>query len=197
MDSSPPAADDSSYLHPGNFPVRHRNTVSFEVQQWSPIWLPRWSNILRIFAVHPVKVGKKWLLGPLPRPWPHQSPFGDSAGIVPPGRCDIDAYQPPLDCVVYAGGSHFQLYRQLGRRPWALAQAAPDLMAQVWITHQAFFLRLREYSWATTLRPANCAPTYRAAVWDDFQRPTAWSWAMVASASARSTAMPARQLWPL
>ena len=57
--------------------------------------------------------------------------------------CDVDAHQPPLYCVVYAGGSHAQLYRQLGHRPWAMAQAAPDLTAQVVIPHQAFFFRLR------------------------------------------------------
>ena len=49
-----------------------------------------------------------------------------------------------------------------------------------------FRFPLREYNWATTLRPANCAPTYRATVWDGFRRPTDWS-----------RAMPTRQLWPV
>ena len=136
-------------------------------------------------------------LGLLPRPWPHQSPFYDTTAAIVASWCDVDADQSLTDGVSDAGGIHFQIFRQLVHRPWAMAQAAPDLMAQMVIFHQVFCFRLREYSWATTLRPANCAPTYRATVCDDFQRPTAWSWGMVAPASARSTAMPTRQLWPL
>jgi len=94
-------------------------------------------------------------------PRPYQSPFGDMAAAVMASWCDVDANQSLTDCVVYAGGIHFQLFRQLGHRPRAMAQAAPDLKAEVIIPHQAFLFRcpLREYSWATTLRPANCAPT--------------------------------------